>query len=407
PGTYAYNWASRKGFIKNEAVAVLMCHDITVVSNAYADLSYAFLAPQAYTYYGIDIDGELSSYSDWNDTYDRNFPIIFGASASVGDHMIQAFVADENWNKTYLDSAVLHVVQGPTVNLSLNISDDSIVIYDQESVSFTYSASCQNANVRSLYAFFFDNQSGIAVHIEIDVPGVRVCSSVLDGGVRLASAEGAVLDNNIFFSGDNPLIDHWGPEYRYGVFGPVYTWKNTVLTNNIFYCEKNLKSFFIFDLPSYASFYDLFADSNRFFVKGGSAGEKSYRAIDAKEVNFREFISMIGDKNAEYLSKDPFTNNGTVTVRFCDKASVSDGYGAANCVPVELSKPMNEECNVYYRVWDYDSGTVLREGILHFDRFETRKSIDTDGYDCNILIEISGVQNVAPGENSFHFRKAA
>ena len=160
PGTYAYNWASRKGFIKNEAVAFLMSHDITVASNAYADLSYAFLAPQAYTYYGIDIDGELSSYSEWNGTYDRNFPIIFGASASVGDHTIQAFVADENWNKTYLDSAVLHVVQGPTVNLSLNISDDSIVIYDQESVSFTYSASCQNANVRSLYAFFFDNQSG-------------------------------------------------------------------------------------------------------------------------------------------------------------------------------------------------------------------------------------------------------
>ena len=114
---------------------------------------------------------------------------------------------------------------------------------------------------------------------------------------------------------------------------------------------------------------------------------------------------MIGDKNAEYLSKDPFTNNGTVTVRFCDKASVSNGYGAANCVPVELSKPVNEECNVYYRVWDYDSGTVLREGKLHFDRFETRKAIYVGETEKNILIEISGVQNAARGENSYHYRK--
>ena len=252
---------------------------------------------------------------------------------------------------------------------------------------------------------FFDNQSGIAVHIEIDVPGVRVHNSVLDGGVRFASAEGAILDNNIIFAGGNPLIDNWGPEYRYGVFGPVYTWKNTVLTNNTFYCEKNWKSFFIFDLPSYASFYDMYADGNRFFVKGGSAGEKSCRAKDAEEINFKDFISLIGDKNAEYLSKDPFANDSALTVGFCDKASVTNGYGAANRVPVELSKPVNEECNVYYKVWDYDSGTVLREDILHFDRFETRKAVYAGENEKNILIEISGVQNVAPGENSFHFRK--
>ena len=254
---------------------------------------------------------------------------------------------------------------------------------------------------------FFDNHSGIAVHIEIDIPGVRVKNSVLDGGVRFASAEGAILDNNIIFANGNPLIDNWGDEYRFGSRGPVYSWKNTVLTNNTFYCEKNWGSFFIFDLPPYASFYDLYADGNRFFVKGGLAVEKSYKAIDNQELTYRKLISLIGDKNAKYLWRDPFINDGTVTVGFVDRASVPNGYGARNQVPVALSKPINEACTVYYTVWDYDANTVLRTGELHFDRFETSKTIYVGEYERSILIEISGVQNIARGENSFHFRTGA
>ena len=71
-------------------------------------------------------------------------------------------------------------------------------------------------------------------------------------------------------------------------------------------------------------------------------------------------MRKIGDKNAEYLRRDPFRIDGT----------------------------------------------VLREGRLRFDRLETRKAIYVDEYDCDILIEISGVQNVARGENSFRFRKS-
>ena len=76
-------------------------------------------------------------------------------------------------------------------------------------------------------------------------------------------------------------------------------------------------------------------------------------------------------------------------------------------VPVQLSKPMNEACTVGYTVWDYDAGTVLQTGELHFDRLETNKAIHVGTNGRNILIEISSVQNVARGENSFHYIAAA
>ena len=264
-----------------------------------------------------------------------------------------------------------------------------------------------NWNVDVDECSFFDNSSGIAVHIEIDIPCVRVKNSVLDGGVRFASAEGAVLDNNIFYAKGDPLIDNWGEEYRFGSRGPVYGWKNTVLTNNIFYCEKNWEAFFIFDLPPYESFYDMYADGNTFFVEGGLAVEKSYKATDNKEFTFRKLISLIGDNNAKYLWRDPFKNNGRVTVGFVDQASVSNGCGAGNRVPIELSRPINEECAVYYTVWDYEAGTVLRTGELCFERFETRKTICVGEYDRSVLIEISGVQNVARGETYYHYLASA
>ena len=102
----------------------------------------------------------------------------------------------------------------------------------------------------------------------------------------------------------------------------------------------------------------------------------------------------------ETTAEDPFKNGGTSTVGFADSASVSGGR-----IPMKLSKPVNEECNVYYTVWDYDSGSVLREGTLHFDRFETEKCIYAGENENNILIEISGVQNIARGKNCFHYLK--
>ena len=249
------------------------------------------------------------------------------------------------------------------------------------------------------------NQSGIAVHIEIDVPGVRVRNSVLDGGIRFASAEGAILEGNVIFAKGNPVIDHWGPEYRFGTLGPVYSWKNTVMTNNTFYCEKDWGSFFIFDLPPHASFYDMYADGNRFYVKGGLAVERSYKAINNEEFTYRKFTSVIGDTHAKYLLCDPFVNDGTATVGFCASASVSNGCGASNRVPVKLSEPMNDTCTVYYTVWDYNNNTVLRTGELHFDRFETIKTIPVGEYDRDILIEINGVQNIKRSKNCFHFIK--
>ena len=256
-----------------------------------------------------------------------------------------------------------------------------------------------NWNIDVDHCGFFDNHSGIAVHIEIDVPGVRVRNSVLDGGVRFASAEGAILDGNIIFADDNPLIDNWGMEYRFGALGPVYSWKNTVITNNIFYCENKWKTELIFDLPPYASFYDMYADGNRFFVKNGMKFEKKYRIMDEK-CDYNTMLSYLEDNNAEYLREDPFKNGGTSTVGFADSASVSGSR-----IPMKLSKPVNEECNVYYTVWDYDSGSVLREGTLHFDRFETEKCIYAGENENNILIEISGVQNIARGKNCFHYLK--
>lgn len=116
---------------------------------------------------------------------------------------------------------------------------------------------------------------------------------------------------------------------------------------------------------------------------------------------------MIGNKHAKYLLVDPFRNDGTVKVGFCDKASRANKNGMACRVPVQLSKPMNEACTVGYTVWDYDAGTVLQTGALHFDRLETNRAISVDTTDRNVLIEISTVQNVARGENSFHYIAAA
>ena len=172
-----------------------------------------------------------------------------------------------------------------------------------------------------------------------------------------------------------------------------------MITNNIFYCENKWKTELIFDLPPYASFYDMYADGNRFFVKNGMKSEKKYRIMDEK-CDYNTMLSYLEDNNAEYLREDPFKNGGTSTVGFADSASVSGGR-----IPMKLSKPVNEECNVYYTVWDYDSGSVLREGTLHFDRFETEKCIYAGENENNILIEISGVQNIARGKICFHYLK--
>ena len=94
-------------------------------------------------------------------------------------------------------------------------------------------------------------------------------------------------------------------------------------------------------------------------------------------------------------------------VYFIDKASRANKNGMACRVPVQLSKPMNEACTVGYTVWDYDAGTVLQTGSLHFDRLETNQAISVDANGRNVLIEISSVQNVARGENSFHYIAAA
>ena len=132
----------------------------------------------------------------------------------------------------------------------------------------------------------------------------------------------------------------------------------------------------------------------------------TYFTTEDVQAKYGEAVRAI-DQYADYgfadIQAEPLAD-----LSFDDAADLS-GYecnGARNQVPVELSKPVNEACNVFYRIWDYDSGTVLREGRLRFDRFETRKVIDVDQYDCDILIEISGVQNVALGENSFHCRKS-
>ena len=117
--------------------------------------------------------------------------------------------------------------------------------------------------------------------------------------------------------------------------------------------------------------------------------------------------SYIGDANAEFLCRNPFVNDGTATVSFRDKASAANGYVARNQVPVELSKPLNEECTVYYTVWDYDAETVIREGEIHFDKFEQQKWIHVGDSDRNTLVEVSGIQNIGLGENSFHYRKAS
>jgi len=112
---------------------------------------------------------------------------------------------------------------------------------------------------------------------------------------------------------------------------------------------------------------------------------------------------MIGDKHAKYLLVDPFRNDGTVKAGFCDKASRANKNGMDSRVPVQLSKPMSEACAVGYTVWDYDAGTVLQTGELHFDRLVTNRAISIDTNDRNVLIEISSVQNVVRGENSFHY----
>ena len=261
-----------------------------------------------------------------------------------------------------------------------------------------------NWNVDVVENTFLNNRSGTGVHVEIDTHGVRLRNNVIHGGVHFGNPEGAILENNILWGESEPLISHWdsGAEFRFGEFGPIYGWKDTVLMGNTFYYT-GLRNTPYITFPKYACALDLYAAGNRIYAEDLSEKNKGFSVGDEK-LNYSTFLEWlkVGEDAFTYLTEDPFADEATVS--FKDPASTALGKGLDNYIPVVLSKPLKQESRVSYTVWDYDTNEVIRTGMLTFGRFESEKAIYIGEYDRNVLIELTEAEGVGMGENSFHYQ---
>ena len=263
-----------------------------------------------------------------------------------------------------------------------------------------------NWNVDVENNLFTRNKADVGVHIEIDTPGVRIRNNVIEGGVRWANAEGLILDGNVFY-GEKELICTWdcGTELRYGDYGPVYGWKNLILTDNTF-DYTGLENALVIDLPKYNCALDMYSAGNTLYGEHISEKNRNIR-VGESTMKFSQFLKWVEDTTSEYPSADPFADDGTTTVSFKDMASVAHGLGVDNYIPVTLSHALRKETSVSYTVWDYDTNEVIRTGVLTFGAYESEKTIRLWEYDRNVLIELTSAEGVSLGSGVIHYQEKA
>lgn len=257
---------------------------------------------------------------------------------------------------------------------------------------------------------FTNNDTEISVHTEINPFGVQIRNNT-GGGIRFANSEGTIVKNNILVTASHPLITYWGVEVRYdgnnrgriNQGGPGLTWKDTVLTDNIFILpgrESNAA-----DLPPYESFFRMTASGNRFYADRRNTWDKMF-SVYGRMVDYSSFIQAIGDQDAEFADRNPFRDSENTTVGFKDAASVSAGAGMPNYIPVAVSGPLAEEISVSYILWNYDTGEEISRGTLVFDPYQREKEIYTGKGETSILAELTAGRGAHPGEQLLHLQIA-
>ncbi len=265
-----------------------------------------------------------------------------------------------------------------------------------------------NWNVDIVGNSFTNNSSNNAIYPEINPSSVQIRNNSIEGGLHFSNNEGTIIDNNIIWSKDNPLFTEWGVEVRYDANnkdrinqgGPGLTWARTILTNNTFYLgRENTK---MFEFTQYESFYDMYADGNKFYIEGGSPEDCAYRGLYGQEVNFEDLKVMIGDESAEFYAENPFLDDGKATVSFKDEASVSLAETLPNYIPVVLSKPLIKEVSVSYTIKDADTDEVIGSGVLEFSSFDTQKVIYVGEDNRNVVVTLSDAKDIKLGEFTTH-----
>ena len=244
---------------------------------------------------------------------------------------------------------------------------------------------------------FYNNNSGISVYTEINPTGLQIRNCTLEG-IRFSNSDGTIIDNNIIYNRSKSMFTCWSFDMR------CYTGKDTILTNNVFGFGRDGRT--VLDPPAQEAFYDMYADGNKFYIERGKATDKVFNML-GDIVDYHGFVEAIGDKNAEYLTENPFLDDGTASVAFKDAASVARDNQQANYIPVVVSKPLRKEFKVSYTIWDYDTGEEIRSGVLEFGQFDRQQEIYVGDGTTNVLIELTGAKDIQLGSQTMHYQSAA
>ncbi len=208
-----------------------------------------------------------------------------------------------------------------------------------------------------------------------------------------------------------PLITYWGTEVRYdgnnrdriNQGGPGLSWKDTVLTDNIFILPGSETN--AVDLPPFESFYRMTASGNLFSARKINKRDRVF-SVRGKAVRFDDFIRAVGDTSAKFVD-DPFLYHEKATVGFKENASVSNAAGLPNYIPVVLSAPMETAVSVSYILWNADTGEEICRGVLDFDPYQCEKEIYIGEGGISILTELTEGRGVHPGERLIHLQVAS
>ena len=254
---------------------------------------------------------------------------------------------------------------------------------------------------------FTDNESEISIHTEINPFGIQIRNNV-GGGIRFANSEGTIVTHNIFVTDSHPLITYWGTEVRYdgnnrnriNQGGPGLSWKDTVLTDNIFILPGAGTN--AVELPPFETFYRMTASGNTFCAGKVKKRDKVF-SVRGKAVGFEDFTQAVGDMSARFVT-DLLRDRGKATVCFKESASVANAAGLPNYIPVVLSDPMETSVSVTYVLWNADSGEKICRGVLNFDPYQCEKEIYIGEGEISILAELTEGRGIHPGERLIHLQ---